>query len=112
MSDKFSEMDNWSSEKVSLFKEQAKNKVQKKLKTQIFDLKAKAVPGTLVAEGDSWFDYLPGTDIIDCLVNYYDYVIDNYAKAVDTLENMFYGTGINKHFERVSPTIDKVLMRL
>lgn len=110
MSDQFSEMDNWTSEQVSLFKEQAKNKEQEKIRT--LALEDKAVPGTLIAEGDSWFDYLPGTDLIDCLRNYHDYAIDNYAKAGDTLENMIYGTGINKRFERVSPTIDKVLRRL
>ena len=112
MSDQFSEMDNWKSEQVSLFKEQAKNKKQEKLRALPFGLEAKAVPGTIVAEGDSWFDYLPGTDIIDCLRKNHDYVIDNYANAGDTLENMIYGTGINKRFERISPTINKVLRRL
>ena len=110
MSNQFSEMDNWTSEQVSLFKEQAKYKEQETFRA--LTTKAMISKETIVAEGDSWFDYLPGTDLIDCLRNYHNYVIDNYAKAGDTLENMIYGTGINKHFERVSPTIDKLLRRL
>jgi lysophospholipase L1-like esterase len=68
--------------------------------------------GKLVAEGDSWFDYLPGTDLIDCLKGLFNYDIENYAKAGDTLENMIFGTGINRRFERVSPQIDTVLKRI
>jgi hypothetical protein len=69
--------------------------------------------GTLVAEGDSWFDYAPaGTDIIACLQNLFGYNISNYAKAGDTLENMIYGTRIDTKFNRVSPTINQVLRRL
>lgn len=110
MPDQFSEMDFWTSEQVSMFKESAKNKQRETLRHFAFD--AASVPLTLIAEGDSWFDYLPGTDIIDCLRSHYSYLIDNYAKAGDTLENMIYGTGINKRFERISPTIDKVLRKL
>lgn len=110
MSGQFSEMDNLTSEEVALFKEQARNKEQKSIQTMT--LKIAAPPATLIAEGDSWFDYLPGTDVIDCLRNNHDLVIDNYAKAGDTLENMIYGTGINKRFERLSPSIDIVLKRI
>ncbi|HCR12574.1 MAG TPA: SGNH/GDSL hydrolase family protein [Solidesulfovibrio sp.] len=46
----------------------------------------------LVAEGDSWFDYMPGTDLIDCLRYYHGYDIKNFAQAGDTLENMVYGS--------------------
>src|SRR5262249_15992013 len=107
MSDQFSEMDNLTSEQVALFKERAKNKGQEKLRSRA--LSAEAISTTVIAEGDSWFDYLPGTDIIDCLRNNHDLVIEKHAKAGDTLENMVYGTGINKRFERVSPSIDIVL---
>jgi hypothetical protein len=110
MNNQFLEMDDWSSEQVSLFKEEAKDKQRGAVRA--FTLKAAEAPGTLVAEGDSWFDYLPGTDLIDCLRHHHGYVIDNYAKAGDTLENMIYGTAINRRFERLSPTIDKVLRRL
>src|SRR5262249_10300256 len=110
MSDQFSELDNLTSEQVALFKERAKNKGREKVRPRA--LSAEAVSATVVAEGDSWFDYLPGTDIIDCLRNNHDLVIENYAKAGDTLENMVYGTGINRRFERVSPSIEIVLKRI
>jgi hypothetical protein len=55
---------------------------------------------------------LPGTDIIDCLRNNHGQVIENFAKAGDTLENMIYGTGINRQFQRVNPTIELVLGRI
>ncbi len=109
-SDEFKEMDEWTDEEVALFKEKARlgeHDVDRVLED------AAAIPETLIAEGDSWFDYLPGTDIIDCLRSHpYNFTIENYAKAGDTLENMIYGTGINDQFERVSPTINRVLRRL
>lgn len=46
---------------------------------------------TIVAEGDSWFDYPLRKDIIDYLIKK-GYAVDRYAKAGDTLENMIYGT--------------------
>lgn len=113
MSAQFSELDNMTSEEVAMFKEQAKNKQQRQLLTSaVRTAAAEAVSASIVAEGDSWFDYLPGTDIIDCLRNNHNLVIDNHAKAGDTLENMIYGTRINKGFEPVSPSIDVVLNRV
>jgi len=56
---------------------------------------AAAAGSYLVAEGDSWFDYPIGTDIIDCLRAYHGYSISNYAKAGDTIENMAYGTNFS-----------------
>ncbi len=103
----YKQMDKWSSEQVAEFKEQGRRRQVSAVRT----LKA-AEPVQLVAEGDSWFDYLPGTDIIDCLRNYYNYEIDNYAHVGDTLENMIYGTGINRKFQRTPPSIDMVLKRL
>ena len=47
-----------------------------------------AANATIVAEGDSWFDYPPGMDILDCLKKYYDYRIIRHADAGDTLLNM------------------------
>jgi hypothetical protein len=104
MSDRFSEMDRWTSEEVALFKKEGKNRER----SRAGDINGKMI----IAEGDSWFDYLPGTDIIDCLRNHYGYRIDNSAKAGDTLENMIYGTAINKRFEPVSPTIKVVLRQV
>lgn len=68
--------------------------------------------GPLVSEGDSWFDYYPGIDIIDHL-RYRGYAFDvNYARAGDTLENMIYGTEFDRDFKRRSPTLNAVLSRV
>lgn len=66
----------------------------------------------LVAEGDSWFDFLPGTDLIDCLESQEGFRIDNFAKAGDTLENMIFGTHANGSGVIVDPPINHVLARL
>ncbi|HUT35599.1 MAG TPA: hypothetical protein VNE39_19070 [Planctomycetota bacterium] len=107
MSDALREMDSWTSEEVARFKDEGRAPYEVALET----LEAGGPPA-LVAEGDSWFDYLPGTDVIDCLRRRHGYRIGNYANAGDTLENMIYGTGINKRFERTAPTIGTVLRRL
>lgn len=107
MSDFYHEMDSWTSERVAEFKEAGRSR--RGIGRKEFLAKA---PVGLVAEGDSWFDYLPGTDIIDCLRNNHGYEIDNYSKAGDTLENMIYGTGINKGFQRTCPSIGTVLHRI
>lgn len=44
-----------------------------------------------VAEGDSWFDFPVGTDIIDCLRRMHGFRIENFARRGDTLENMVFG---------------------
>ena len=109
MSIDFHEMDMWTSEEVALFKEKARlGEGEPSLPLE--DSVGPSPP--LITEGDSWFDYLPGTDIIDCLRSHHGYTIKNYAKAGDTLENMIYGTEINNQFDRVSPTIERVLRRL
>jgi hypothetical protein len=112
MSNEFAAMDRWTSEQVAQFKENISIKKVPMAQHEAFLLEAIARPEVLVAEGDSWFDYLPGTDIIDCLQSYYGYSIHSYAKAGDTLENMIYGTNINKRFERISPSIITVLSGL
>jgi hypothetical protein len=50
---------------------------------------------TIVAEGDSWFDYPFKKDILDYLVDM-GFAIKKFAKAGDTLENMVYGTNYQK----------------
>jgi hypothetical protein len=68
--------------------------------------------GPLIAEGDSWFDYMPGIDIIDHL-RYRGYAFDvNYASAGDTLENMIYGTRYDNNYNRLRPQIDAILARI
>ncbi|MFJ7311662.1 SGNH/GDSL hydrolase family protein [Pseudomonas sp. NPDC098747] len=50
----------------------------------------------VVAQGDSWFDYLPGVDIIKWLKLTSGYKIKSFATGGDTLENMVYGTEIKE----------------
>jgi hypothetical protein len=60
-----------------------------------------ASPGrrTCVAEGDSWFDYLPGLDILDHLREM-GHAVAKVARAGDTLENMVYGTAYERNYSR------------
>lgn len=117
MSNDFETMDSWTREEVAEFKEAARLKdAVPQDAAKAFRLAAvpKKDPGLIVAEGDSWFDYLPGTDLIDCLTHHglYGYEIDNHAKAGDTLENMIYGTEIDRDFHRAVPEIDSILARI
>jgi len=59
----------------------------------------------LVAEGDSWFDYPPGLDILTQLRLHHDYSIVRVAEAGDTLENMAFGTEIRRNFTRREPQL-------
>ena len=45
----------------------------------------------LLAQGDSWFDYPPGTDLIDCLHSNHAHNITNIAVAGSTLNDEAYG---------------------
>jgi lysophospholipase L1-like esterase len=63
----------------------------------------------LVAEGDSWFDFLPGTDLIDCLESQEGFRIDNFGRAGDTLENMIFGSRVDGNGIAVDPPINRVL---
>lgn len=56
---------------------------------------------TLVAEGDSWFDYLPGLDILDNLKLFFGYPIVKLSQAGDTLENMVFGTALGRDDTRL-----------
>lgn len=47
--------------------------------------------GTLVAEGDSWFDY-PFNDVLDALEDHHGFDVESVARRGDTLEAMAYGT--------------------
>lgn len=63
----------------------------------------------LVAEGDSWFDYPPGLDILDNLKLHLGYKIYKIAESGDTLENMVYGTEIKSNFQPRVPQILETL---
>jgi hypothetical protein len=45
----------------------------------------------MLAQGDSWFDYAPGTDLIDCLHSHHGHQITNIAAAGSTLNDEAYG---------------------
>jgi lysophospholipase L1-like esterase len=45
----------------------------------------------LVAQGDSWFDYLPGWDLIDWLKSAHGHDIDDIGVAGSTLNDIVYG---------------------
>ena len=63
----------------------------------------------LVAEGDSWFDYLPGLDILDHLKWEHGYKIKKHSDGGDTLENMVYGTEYRRNWNRRTPQINETL---
>ncbi len=70
---------------------------------------ARAPAMTIVAEGDSWFDYPPGLDILDQLKLRHKYDIVKLAQAGDTIENIAFGTLFDRNFGRPEPQIN-VLM--
>jgi hypothetical protein len=53
---------------------------------------------SIVAKGDSWFDYLPGLDILDFLKHDYQYNITKISAAGDTAVNMAWGSDTNSDF--------------
>ena len=66
-------------------------------------------PATLVAEGDSWFDYAPGLDVLDQLRLRHWYEIVKLSAAGDTLENIAFGTEIGRDFSRLTPQINVLI---
>jgi hypothetical protein len=65
---------------------------------------------TIVAEGDSWFDYPIGVDIIDFLRLYYKYNTVNLSHFGDKLLKMIYGNDKNnkeKNIDFIIETIQK-----
>jgi len=63
----------------------------------------------LVAQGDSWFKYPPGLDLIYWLEKQHNYRIENFAQAGDTVENMVYGTKYSKsNWRRLPPRMNAV----
>ncbi len=47
---------------------------------------------TIIGEGDSWFDYPPGIDILDYLNGHFNFNVIKLGKAGDKLLRMIYGT--------------------
>lgn len=54
----------------------------------------------IVAEGDSWFDYPPGVDILNWMHVDHGYSVQQFSHYGDTLENMIYG----EHAAAAKPT--------
>lgn len=63
--------------------------------------------GTLLAEGDSWFDY-PFNDVLKKLQEDHGYDIDSVAHMGDRVEDMAYNA---TQFEKFTEAIDKLLRR-
>jgi len=63
--------------------------------------------GTLIAEGDSWFDY-PLCDVLKELEDGHGFDIESVAHKGDTVEDMAYGEGQLDGFARL---VEKVLRR-
>jgi hypothetical protein len=58
--------------------------------------KLKAAPAKkykLLADGDSWFDYPLGQDVLDYLNNYFQHPVTKLARAGSTLNELVYGPG-------------------
>jgi hypothetical protein len=62
---------------------------------------------TLIAEGDSWFDYL-WFDILDTLEDDYGYDVESTARAGDRVESMAYDQGQLTKFRKA---LEKVVRR-
>ena len=79
--------------------------------SEISIISALSVGEYLVAEGDSWFDYLPEFDILDNLKKDYGYgKLIKISQAGDTLDNMVYGTKLKPNWQRDDQQIDKTLI--
>ena len=70
----------------------------------------------LLAQGDSWFDYLPGKDLIDFLSDKHGHTIENLAVGGSTLNDIVYGPvprnwlGIPQSHEvkRIEELVDRI----
>lgn len=63
--------------------------------------------GTLVAEGDSWFDY-PLNDVVRLLEDHHGYDVESVAHKGDRVEEMAYGQG---QLEELTRRLEKLLRR-
>lgn len=72
---------------------------------------ASAAKPRIVAEGDSWFDYMPGVDILDHLMRM-GYDIQKVADGGDTVENMVFGTAYKRNFSRQATPLDQTIQLL
>jgi hypothetical protein len=66
-----------------------------------------ATAGTLVAEGDSWFDY-PLHDVLSLLEDQHGYDVESVAHKGDRVEEMAYGLG---QLDELTRMLEKLLRR-
>ncbi len=87
-------------------------------RNETFESRINANPSATVcvAEGDSWFDYLPAWidspsegDLLARLEKTKRYVIYRVSQAGDTLDNMVYGTDYNNRWKEKPSQIDETL---
>lgn len=101
MATEFEHLDVLTDEEVGRFKDDA---LESDYKARVLIAERKQFQDRIIAQGDSWFDYKPGTDLIDCLRKNHGYAIDkqdNYSKAGDTLENMIRGASVDMYMKRL-----------
>jgi len=67
-----------------------------------------AMPRGIVAEGDSWFDYAPGIDILDHLTKL-GHAIAKVAEGGDSLENMVFGSKYDRRFARRTNPLNETI---
>jgi len=73
---------------------------------------AVAPRAVVVAEGDSWFDYTPGLDILDFLKGDYGYDIHGDPSGGDTIVNMAWGTGIKRNFAEIPRQFERTMQSI
>jgi hypothetical protein len=66
---------------------------------------ARSSEGTLIAEGDSWFDY-PGNDVLRLLEDEHLFDVESVARAGDRIEDMAHSGG---QFEAFARRLEKLL---
>ena len=109
MATNYSNLDRLTDEEVTKFKDEAR---ERNYNAHAEIMQKRQYKDRIIAEGDSWFDYIPGTDLIDCLINHYGYAIDNHAKAGDTLENMTHGASIDVEINRLAPEFRLIVEKI
>lgn len=98
-----------SEEEVQRLKYEIWNDILPSGATNLATVAAATAANVIVAEGDSWFDYPPGLDVLDNLKRKYKYNIYKVAEAGDSLENMSFGTRIKRNFGRETPPLEETL---
>jgi lysophospholipase L1-like esterase len=104
MSFDLANVDHWSSEVIARFK-----RIELPLDINL-PFNFNAAGPELIAEGDSWFDYPVGIDIIDWLRRRHGFRIYKYARAGDTLENIVFGGGRAALLDHVRQLKPKALL--